>query len=173
MPVALHRVDGRADLLVRPDRDEVRHLVADRAAEAEDLLDGGRRSRPLEEAVLDHPVVVVELRQVRAARVREHHQDASVGAETLRDLDPGPRGRARRAADEKPLLAGETTRGEERVAIGDAHPLVDDGRVERVRPALLADALDEIRPLGMLLVGGEDRALPDRRRRSRAASLAP
>ena len=119
----------------------------------------GRRRRPLEEAVLDHPVVVVELRQVGAPGVREHHEDARLGAEPLRHLHPGPRRRARRAADEQALLAREPTGGEERVAVGHAHPLVDDGRVERVRPALLADPLDEVRALGMLRVRGEDRAL--------------
>ena len=76
-----------------------------------------------------------------------------------RHLHSGPRRRAGRAADEEALLAREPTGGEERVAVRDAHPLVDDRGVERVRPALLADALHEVRPLGVLRVGGEDGAL--------------
>src|SRR5262249_18263742 len=67
-------------------------------------------------------------------------------------------GRPGGAADEQALLAREPTSREEGVAIRDPHPLVDDGRVERIGPALLANALDEVRPLGMLGIRGEHRA---------------
>ena len=128
-------------------------------AETQDLLDCRCRCRPLEKSVLDHPVVVVELREVGAPAVREEHQHSGLGPKRLRDLDPRPRSRSGRAADEEPLLPGEPASDEERVAVGDAHPLVDHLWVERLRPVLLADPLDQVRPQRVFLVGGEDRAL--------------
>ena len=139
------------------DRDQIGYLVPG-ASEAQHLFDRGGRRRPLEEPVLDHPVVVVELREIRATRVREHHEDARVGPKPLRNLNPCPRGRSRRAADEQALLARQPARGDERVPIRHTHPLVDDGRIERVGPALLAYALDEVRAFRVLLVGREHRA---------------
>ena len=73
-------------------------------------------------------------------------------------LDPRPRRRARRAPYEQAFFTREAPRGEERVPVGHAHPLIDDRGIERVRPALLADAFDQVRAFGVLLVGGEDRA---------------
>src|SRR4026207_758677 len=57
------------------------------------LAGPGHRRAPLDEAVLDHPVVVVDLGEVRAAAVGERHQDGRARAEALRGLQPRPRGR--------------------------------------------------------------------------------
>ena len=130
--VALHQLDRDADLLRRLDRDEVGQVRLLAALEAQHLVDRRRRRRPLEEAVLEHPVVVVELREVRAAAVGQQHQHARVGAESRRDLQRSPRRRPARAADEQALLAREPPRGQERVAVGDADPLVDDLGVHRL-----------------------------------------
>ena len=81
------------------------------------------------------------------------------GAEALRDLEGRPDRRAGGAADEQPFLAREPARGQERVAVGDADPLVDDVRVHRLRPRVLADALDEVRVEVALVLGRVDRAL--------------
>ena len=43
-----------------------------------------------------------------------------------------------------PFLAREPPGRQERVAVGDAHVLVDDRRVEGVGKRVLADALDEV-----------------------------
>ena len=127
---AASNVDRRADLLVRADRDERRDVVV-RVPEARAPRRRTGAASSARGAVLDHPVVVEELREVRAAAVREEHEHARVRAEPLRDLDRGPRRRAGRSADEQALLAREPARGEERVAVGDAHPFVDDLRVQR------------------------------------------
>ena len=67
--------------------------------------------------------------------------------------------RAGGAAGEDPLLAREPARGEERVAVGDADPLVDDLQVDRVRPRVLADPLDEVRVKLRVVLRRVDRPL--------------
>src|SRR5262249_33651226 len=84
--------------------------------------------------------------------------DRRVTVEALRDLERRPDGRPTRAADEEPFVTGEPARGQERVAVGDADPLVDDRRVHRLRPRVLADSLDEVRVHVLLVLGREDRA---------------
>src|SRR5438105_4906188 len=84
LAVLLHRLDRGSHLLVRADRHQVRDVVAD-ATEAEHLLDGRRRGRPLDEPVLDHPVVVVELRQVRPTAIGKQHEHACIRAQLPRD----------------------------------------------------------------------------------------
>ena len=54
-------------------------------------------------------------------------------------------GHAARAAGEDALDLGQPARGQERVLVGDRDLAVDDGRVERRGPEVLADALDEVR----------------------------
>ena len=141
-PVALHQLDRGA----RPSCGRRRRRDPGTSPSPARTTSHGRRRRaPLEEAVLEHPVVVVELREVRAAAVGEGHQDRRPGAEPLRELERRPRGRAARAAREQPFLPREPARREERVAVGDTDPLVDDGRVHRRRPGVLADPLHEVR----------------------------
>ena len=141
--VALHRVDALADLRVRGDSDELGHLAS--VLRAQQLVDGRQRGLPLDEAVLEHPVVVVELRHVGAARVRNHRQDRRILAEAPRDLDRRPNGCAARCSHEQPLLPREPARGEKRIAVGHAHPLVHDGRIHCLRPGVLANPFDEVR----------------------------
>ena len=66
--VALHEVDRLADLLVRRDRDQVRDVRLLGLLRAQHLVDARRRRVALEEAELEHVVVVVELREVRRGR---------------------------------------------------------------------------------------------------------
>ena len=115
--VALHHADRLRHLLVRGDRDE-RGRVS--RLGSEQLAHRRRGGRALEEAVLDHPVVVEELREIRPPRVRQDRQHLRVGAERLRVAQRRGDRRARRASDQQPLLAGHAPRCEERVAIGDA-----------------------------------------------------
>src|SRR5256885_932549 len=74
-----------------------------------------------------------------------HRAPMAARAEPLREVDRAPRRRAARAAGEQARLAREAARGQERVAVGDADPLVDDVAVHRLRPRVLADPLDEVR----------------------------
>ena len=72
------------------------------------------------------------------------------------DLEGGGDGEAGRAADQQPLLAGEPPGHRERVGVADRDHLVGDLPVERGRPDVLADALDQVRAAGPARV---DRAL--------------
>src|SRR5439155_2675006 len=60
---------------------------------------------------------------------------------------------------EDPLFAREPPRPPERLAVADADPLVDDVRIHRLRPRVLADPLDKIRVDVALVVRGVHRAL--------------
>src|SRR4051812_38989837 len=64
--IALHDVDRPADLLVRRDRHERRHVLFLEALRAQHLVDGRQRRLALDEAMLEHPGLVVDLRQVAA-----------------------------------------------------------------------------------------------------------
>ena len=113
---------------------------------AQHLVDRRQRRLPLEEAVLEHPVVVVELREVVAAGVGDHRQHALA---RRRAAARSARRRTRVVPPEPPArmpssrASRRAQRNESRSR--DADPLVDDLRVHRLRPRVLADALDEIR----------------------------
>ena len=81
----------------------------------------------LEEAVLAHPRVGVDLRQVGAAAVGEDHDhDHRVRILDLGgDLQRGVQRQAAGAAGEDALQLREPARRQERVAVGDGHPAVD------------------------------------------------
>ena len=133
--VALHRVDRLAHLLVGRDRDERGHVA---------LLDPLRSARARTRRA--------RVRRARGSRARastcrrgtsrgtsgrESGSIASTfasGPSRASDLQRRPHRRPRRAAGEQTLLAREPPRDLERVAVADAHPLVDDLRVHR-RPA--------------------------------------
>src|SRR5204863_10137072 len=121
--VLAHQLDRGSDLLVRLDGDQLR-CGAVLLLELHDLADIRRRLAPLEEAELDQVVVVEELREVGTAAVREERDDRLPGPELLRDLDGGPGRGAAGTPDEHPLLACESPRGQERVAVGDRYPPV-------------------------------------------------
>ena len=80
---------------------------------------------------------------------------ASAIVDPARDLERGVHGEAARAADEHALRLGQPARGEEAVAVGDAHVAVDHRRVVGRRPEVLPHALDQVR---VDLVAGVDRA---------------
>ncbi len=99
----------------------------------------------VEEAVLAHPRVVEDLREVRAPAVGEDDRDQRLGVvDARRDLERRVDGEAARAAEQHPLGLGEPARGQERVAVGDADVAVDDARVVGLGPEVLAHALDEV-----------------------------
>ena len=119
--------------------------------------DGG-----VEQVVVAHPGVVVDLAQVALARVGEQHHHQVVGAERERHLDRDPGRHARRAAHEHRLLACQPSRHVETVAVvaGD-HP-VDDLEVGGGRDEVLAHPFDLV-GVGLghlpgLVIGLEDRA---------------
>ena len=158
-PVALHELDGGADLLVRFADDEVGGGAVLGVLEGEHFVDRRQRAAPLQQPVLEHPVVVEDLRQVAASAVGDGREDRLARAVPSRRLEHREHRRAGRAAAENALLAREAAGGEERVAVGHAHVLVDDRRVERLGERVLADALDEIRVDVALVLCGEDRSL--------------
>ena len=128
-----------------------------RRLNVEHLLDRRRGRLPLEEAVLHEPVVVEDLGEIPATRVRDERDERRVRPEALRDLEHRPHRRSARAADEQPLLAREPPGSPERVAVRDRDVLVHERRVVGGRPEVLADALHEI---GVDVVRlREDRAL--------------
>jgi hypothetical protein len=69
-----------------------------------------------------------------------------------------PHRRPGRAAGEDALFSREPARGQERVAVGDPNPLVDDLGIHGLRPAVLADSLDQVRVDVGLLLRRVDRA---------------
>ena len=153
---ALHQLDRLADLVGRLDDDQLRHLGPSlRLAAITSRTVGGRS--PVEEAVLDHVGVVVELREVRAAAVGDQREHGRLGAQPGRHLQRGVDGGAARAADQQALLARHPAGGQERVAVGDGDELVDQREVHRRRAEVLADPLDQV---GVDVVGLRvDRAL--------------
>ena len=139
--VALQQRDRVGDRLLRADAHERGHLARARRHE----LAGGRRARRVvEHAVDEHPVVVEDLREVGAAAVGEDHEHRLVGRQLLGDAQRGVQRHAARGADQDALEPRDPARRRERLAIGDAEPAVDDVAVERRRPEVLADALDEV-----------------------------
>ena len=127
-----------------------------RMLEREHLLDGVGRAVALEEAVLEHPVVVVDLREVAATTVGNRGQDRLPGPVAPRRFEHCEDRRPARAAGEDPFFPGEPAGRHERVAVGDLHVLVHDRRVEGRGERVLADPLDQVR---MDWAAGVDRPL--------------
>src|SRR4029078_9752156 len=75
-----------------------------------------------------------------------------VAHDIARDYHGSPRGTARK----DPLLARDPARHRERVAITDAYPAVDHGRVIRPRKEVLADTLGQV---GSRDISGQDGSL--------------
>ena len=149
--------DGVAHAVVRLHRDERRDLAGGALA-GEDVADD-EVGLALEEAVLAHPAVGVDLRQVRAAAVGEDHDDHRFGIVDLAgDLERGVQRQAPGAPGEDPLELREPARGQERVLVGDGHPPVDHVRIERLRPEVLPHPLHEVRA-DVLGAAGVDRPL--------------
>ena len=64
------------------------------------------------------------------------------GRQRLRELDRSDGGRARRAADQQAFFARDAARHQERIAVGDAHHLVDHAQVDGLGEIVHPDALD-------------------------------
>ena len=144
-----------AHLVVGLDRDERRHLA--RLAPGPEHVADTLVGRALEEPVLG-PGVVVDLAQVRASAVGQDHGHERVrNVEFPCDLHRGHERGAARASGQDALGHRQAARHEEGLAVGDGDPAVDDPGVERLRPEVLADALDEVGP-DVLLAARVDRA---------------
>ena len=83
--VALHQVDRLADGLAGLDRDELRQFLLVRR---HDLADA-HGAEPGQVSVLAHPLVVEELAEVVAPRVREQDDDDVPRLALARDLHRG------------------------------------------------------------------------------------
>ncbi len=123
-------------------------------AVGEQVADPDDRSGRREKAVGPHPLVVVELRDVRAAAVGEQHDHDRIRAGAGRGqlgghLERGDEGRPARLAGQDPLLAGEPTSGSECVAVAHPDPTIDGRRVVRAGQEVLADALREVGASGV------------------------
>ena len=108
----------------------------------------GDETLAAQEAHVEHPLVVEDLREVAATGVGQQHHHDRVGAERARDLEGRAHGRAARPADEETLFVRDPARHQERIGVADFHDAVDDAAVEGGRPEVLADPFDEIRPAG-------------------------
>ena len=111
----------------------------------------------LEEAVLAHPAVVVDLHRYERPPSGRTTTTSALGSSTsARDLERGVQREARtsrRPAGPRVCASRRAVRNESRSET--RHVAVDDARVERLRPEVLAHALDQVR---VDLVAGVDRA---------------
>ncbi len=111
---------------------------------AQELGHRAQRIGLVEKAVLAHPLVVEDLRQVLLSAVGQQHEDVLLALRHLRVLD-GPRHRRPRAtAHEQPLLPHQLSGHEEAFLVVDAHDVVDDLEVHGRRQEVLPDAFDVI-----------------------------
>ncbi len=106
--------------------------------------------------MLEHPVVVEDLREVAAPAVGDRRQDRRLRSEALRHARASRTPRFRRSRRRGSPPRGPAAGCQERVAVGDADVLVHDGRVEALGKGVLADPLDEVR---VDRAAGVDRAL--------------
>jgi hypothetical protein len=133
--------DGRADVLLRVDVDELGQAAPLPGHDVGHQRLGGLLG---EEAVVGHPLVVEDLRQVAAAAVGQQHDDHRVRAGRLghpqrgRDREPG------RAAGEQRFLPGQPPGHAERLGVADRDDLIAHGRIVGGGPDVLTDALDQV-----------------------------
>ena len=133
---------------------------------AEDLphRDGAR----IEQVVVPHPLVGVDLAQVALARVGDEDDDDLVGLRAPRRLERRVERRAGRAARQNSLLAGEPSGQVERLVVVHRDDLVDHREIERPRKEVLPDPLDfiglrsdDLLRIEILLEDRADRIGPD------------
>ena len=155
---ALQERDRIGDGLLGRDAQERGHVAA---ARGDELARRGRPRGVVEHAVHEHPVVVEDLREVRPPAVGQDHEQRLLGRHLGGYRQRRVQGHAARGADQDALLARDAARGCERLAVGDAYPAVDHVAVERRRPEVLADALDEIRVHLLARVDRADRVGAD------------
>ncbi len=116
----------------------------------------GRPITDAQEAEIGHPAVVVDLGQVATTAVRNEHDHHGVRAQVAAHFQRSVYGRARRPTDQNAFAAGDRSGRRERVAVRHRHDAVDDVRVVRGGPEILADPLDQVRATGP---AGVDRPL--------------
>ena len=126
-------------------RDE--HEVGDRAVLGREHV-AGAVTVATDEAEVHHPGVVVDLRQVATAGVRQQDDDQVLRSQLGPHDERRVHSRPARPADEQAFLAGHAARGGEGLRVGDHDRPVDERRVEGGRPEVLADPLDEVRAPG-------------------------
>lgn len=118
-----------------------------------------------QKVVRGQPVVVGELGEVAADAVGQHDDDgvALAEAQVLDGADHGRHRGAGAAADQQALLGDQPARELERLAVLGLVPLVDDLAVEHIGDEVVADALDLVALVHVLLVErlgqGEDAAV--------------
>ncbi len=137
---------------------------------------GHRRARGGrgEKAVVGHPLVIENLGQVAAAGVREQHDDQAGGVELRRDPQRPRNRQPAGPAHQQALLPGQPAGHQERLLVADRLDPVHHRLVVGLRPEVLADALDQVRPAG---AAGVNRALrvgaDDLHRRVALLEVAP
>ena len=94
----------------------------------------------VEEAVVLHPLVRIELGDVARAAVGQDDHDVLARADLLRQVDGDVHRRARGPASEQAFLAREPSRHHEALLVVDAADVVEDGEVHRLAEHVLADA---------------------------------
>src|SRR5438128_1057255 len=99
----------------------------------------------LEETVLAHPFVVVDLAQVVAAGIREDDNHEAAFIELGGDLHGRLHRRAGRAANQDPFLPGNPPGDQEGVAVVDLYDPIDQFEVDRPRDEVFTDPLDLVR----------------------------
>src|SRR5207245_3250836 len=99
-----------------------------------------------QKAIVHHPTVVEDLRQVATSRIWQQHYDHILRPGPARHLERGPNGQSARATDEQPLFPGQPAGQLERVSVTHGDDLVADAAVEGLRPEVLSNPLDEIGP---------------------------
>ena len=156
------RVDRFADRLRRVCVDEGRQVTG---LPAEHVADGAV-THGRTESVGGEPLVVEDLREVAAAAVGQEDNDhVSCGGPT-RDVEGCDDRHPAGAAHQEPLLARETARHLEGVAVAHRDDLIRHLGVVGRRPEVFADSLDEVRATRAagvdrsLGVGGDDAHLP-------------
>src|ERR1019366_7098738 len=128
------------DGLVRMYVDERRQVPGLSAHHLGDGLTAGA-----DEAVIGHPLVVVDLGQIAPTRIGEQHHDHVVGTELTAELDGGPYGRAARPPGQDALLPGGAPGHDEGVPVAHHDDPVDHEGVVGTRPEILPDPLDQVR----------------------------
>ncbi len=132
----------------------------------EDLGDVDGAADRGQQAVVAHPLVVVELAEVVAAAVGQDDDDDLVDAIRLPDqvAHQGTgcdESRAARFAREDPFLARDPACHREGVAVRHPHPAVDRRRVVRAGEEVLADAFGQVGPRRVAAQDGSFGVGPD------------
>src|SRR5229473_7887333 len=113
----------------------------------------------LEEAVRAHPLLVIDLAQIVAARVWEQHDDQCMRiVDLFGHPQRGYRGRATRTAGQNALFACQTPRGEEALFVVHDFDTVDQAEIHRAWEKVFADAFDLVDLGREILAGRIDRA---------------